>query len=748
MKSLSYKLVRKSSLKSLVDKINRLEAQIDEAKTFIREIEKGNLDIELKTASGNEADSLASSLLHMRDQMKQIAEEEKRRNWVTEGLARFVDILRNKHDDIRKLSDEIISNVVKYLNANQGALYVYHEPEKEDPYIEMIACYAYERKKFITKRIAPGEGIVGQVVLEKEPVYMTNIPPDFLKITSGLGEALPRNLLVVPLIANEKVYGIIEIASFKIFEEHHRAFIEKLGESIASTLSAVNINETTKRLLEEAQQQAEELKAQEEEMRQNMEELAATQEEMRRVMKELESREAYVNQLLNTSSEALYSVDREYRLVNWNKTFGAVIQAFGMQATKGMSTIDWYPEEERVQQVSYYERAFAGETFSITSSSVAQDGKPMHFVTYYTPLRDDNGKVFEVAAYTKDVTAFKEAQAEAEKLHREAQEQAEELRAREEELRQNLEELSSTQEEMDRILKEVQRREEYLNALINASTDSIFTIDRDYKLISFNKGFSAALEGVGIHVAPGFEVLNIFPDQKTKEEQKQYYARAFNGEQFEVTSEYNYDGNITYFTTSFCPLRDASGNVIAVAMFGRDVTEVTLAHKKTEKLAKEAAEYAEELKAQEEELRQNLEELSATQEEMQRVMKELEQKEKYANQLLDASQDLIFTIDRNYKLVSWNKTFAQSMEHFGNALEKGFYALDWYPDKKQRQEQKKLFDRVLAGESFEFELETAVNDQTLYFHLTYRPLKNESGEVYEAVIFSRNITAEKIAKGK
>src|SRR5690606_15265743 len=118
-------------------------------------------------------------------------------------------------------------------------------------------------------------------------------------------------------------------------------------------------------------------------------------------------------------------------------------------------------------------------------------------------------------------------------------------------------------------------------------------------------------------------------------------------------------------------------------------------------------------------------------------------KEKYATQLLDASQDMIFTIDRSYKLVSWNKTFAQSMEHFGAAIQKGFNALDWYPDKEQHRHQKKLFDRVLGGEAFDFVMETPLEGQTLYLQTTYKPLMDDQGKVYEAVVFSRNITAER-----
>jgi transcriptional regulator with GAF, ATPase, and Fis domain len=111
---------------------------------------------------------------------------------------------------------------------------------------------------------------------------MTAVPTQYIQITSGLGDAPPRSLLVSPLIVNEEVFGVIELASFQKIESHVQEFVGRIGESIASTISTVRVSEKTKTLLEELQQQTEEMKSQEEEMRQNMEELVATQEEMQR----------------------------------------------------------------------------------------------------------------------------------------------------------------------------------------------------------------------------------------------------------------------------------------------------------------------------------------------------------------------------------------------------------------------------------------------------------------------------------
>ncbi len=218
------------------------------------------------------------------EELEVAREEEKKRNWTSEGLAKFGDILRSDKDVVN-LSDELLSALVKYINANQGGIYAVIE-KKEETYIELVSGYAYDQKKYNEKRIEIGQGLLGQTYKEKGYKYLSEVPQGYIEITSGLGEATPSHLLIVPMMVNDKVEGLIELASFDAFEQYKIDFVLKLGEQVASSLSSKKIEENTKLLLKETQLQTQDMQEQEEIMRQSMEELQAIQEDMNRTQLE------------------------------------------------------------------------------------------------------------------------------------------------------------------------------------------------------------------------------------------------------------------------------------------------------------------------------------------------------------------------------------------------------------------------------------------------------------------------------
>jgi hypothetical protein len=259
--------------------------RVEKLSSFIESVSTGNYSIEIDST-----DELSNKLITMRDTLRNNAEEDQRRNWATSGLAQIGEILRSS-DNTKELYDNIIKFVVKYVKNNQGGLFLVNEDNDQDPYLELVSCYAFERKKFIQKRVDLGQGLVGQCYMEGARIHLQKIPEGYVHITSGLGGSNPTSLLVIPMKVNDKTYGVIELASFRKYEEHEIVLVEKFAESIGSAVSSVRINESTRILLEKTQQQAPEKRSQEEEMRQNMEELSATQEEMLRKERE------YINRI-------------------------------------------------------------------------------------------------------------------------------------------------------------------------------------------------------------------------------------------------------------------------------------------------------------------------------------------------------------------------------------------------------------------------------------------------------------------
>jgi hypothetical protein len=221
--------------------LNRMIRNLGELSSFAGEIGKGNFKSELTPLS--EKDILGNSLIRLRENLKNASiEEEKRkrederRNWSNHGIARFSEIMREHSGDLKNLGERLVSELVRYLGAKVGGIFMIRSGGNEDGDIELIASYAYDRTKHLRKIIKPGEGLVGRCVQEGKSIFMTDIPEDYIKIKSGLGEDNPRSLLIVPIRFNERIIGVLEIASLEIFQDFQVEFVERIGTSIASSL--------------------------------------------------------------------------------------------------------------------------------------------------------------------------------------------------------------------------------------------------------------------------------------------------------------------------------------------------------------------------------------------------------------------------------------------------------------------------------------------------------------------------------
>lgn len=229
---------------------------------------------------------LAKSLQALHEQDTSFAAKEAERSWTTQGIAKFVEILRSGNQTIEELSQSIISNLVKYLGAHQGGIYVVETDEAGIDLLRLTGAYAHDRELLGTTYNL-GEGLVGQAFEDKNTILINDLSEGQFTVRSGIGEAPPKALLIVPAIVNDNAFAVIEISSFSTFKPYQVEFIERLGESIAAAISGSIASMRNRRLLEELSLQTEQMRAQEDLMRQNVEQAFQMQAELEKQMSEM-----------------------------------------------------------------------------------------------------------------------------------------------------------------------------------------------------------------------------------------------------------------------------------------------------------------------------------------------------------------------------------------------------------------------------------------------------------------------------
>lgn len=250
------KTKRNDEIGDMNKSLNDLIYGVNSYAQFATNIEKGNLNADFEPLSEN--DKLGVSLLDMRKSLQKAkleenerAEENERRNRANEVFAMFNELLRKGSNDIHGLSYSIISKLVDYVDGNQGGIFILNDNDANNVFLELTASVAYNRKKFNEKKINIGDGLVGACAFEKEKVYLTNIPDDYAEIRSGLGTSKPKAILIVPLLMENNLIGVIELASLKEIDSFDIEFVEKVSESIAASIYATRINAKTTELEKE-----------------------------------------------------------------------------------------------------------------------------------------------------------------------------------------------------------------------------------------------------------------------------------------------------------------------------------------------------------------------------------------------------------------------------------------------------------------------------------------------------------------
>lgn len=358
------------------------DKQINKSAQFAQKIGEGDFSFELSDVDQN--DRLVKSLIRMRKNLLETSEKENEQNWIARGRDQVSNILR-QNNNLEDLASDTIKSLIEYINAVQGAFYSYDE---EKNVLKNIASYAYNRKKYLNQSFKIGEGLIGQAAYELKTVYRTEIPEYYVSLSSGiLGDQKPQSLLVVPLVSNEKLQGVVELASLEnAIDALKIKFIEELSTIIAQTVFNLKVNSRTERLLQDAQEMTQELKENEEELKQNAEEMRATHDELEKTnanleqkIQEVENAGKKMHSLLENASEIISIYDKNRKLV---------------YESPSVTNILGYTPEEMVAGKDMERLTTKGQKqHSMMFDKLLEN--PQDTVTIqYTYLRKDNEKIY------------------------------------------------------------------------------------------------------------------------------------------------------------------------------------------------------------------------------------------------------------------------------------------------------------------------------------------------------------------
>jgi PAS domain S-box-containing protein len=305
----------------LHSKVENLQERLTVATNFLEKISSGDFNAALPLLASQKeknGDTFYTTLQQVSQRLSQYAREEAERKWVSDGMTQFMNVIGGSNRNKEDFYDILLKLIIQYTGANQGGIFLLNDQQPNDLFLELTACYAFGKKKHQEKRVPVGQGMLGQCFLEKETTFISQVPQYYTTITSGLGEATPSYLLLIPMKYNSDVMGVIELAYFKHPEKYKIEFAERIAENIASV--TINLRNATRaqELFVESQEKARVLQEQEEELRQNMEELVATQEEMKRSQVELNRQTSLLKFIVDNIPFPIFVKDDhgKYTIVN------------------------------------------------------------------------------------------------------------------------------------------------------------------------------------------------------------------------------------------------------------------------------------------------------------------------------------------------------------------------------------------------------------------------------------------------
>ncbi|HEY9643993.1 MAG TPA: response regulator, partial [Coleofasciculaceae cyanobacterium] len=308
--------------RDLTDNVNELAANLTTQVRAIAEVAtavtKGDLTRSIAVAAEGEVAILKDNINQMIANLRETTQKNTEQDWLKTNLAKFTRMLQGQRD-LETVSKLILSELAPLVSAQHGVFYLMESTENHAPYLKLLTTYAYRERKHLSNRFHLGEGLVGQCALEKERILLTEVPDNYITISSGLGEAVPRNVVVLPVLFEGQVTAVVELASFNRFNEIHLTFFDQLTESIAIVLNTIAASMRTEELLKQSQSLAEELQTQQKELtetNQRLEQQAQSLRASEELLKNQQEQLQQTNEELEEKAELLALQNREVERKN------------------------------------------------------------------------------------------------------------------------------------------------------------------------------------------------------------------------------------------------------------------------------------------------------------------------------------------------------------------------------------------------------------------------------------------------
>ena len=446
-------------LKTISQQSQSLNDNLIETTNFVKKIRDDSLQINFKPLGEN--DLLRKSLIDLRSKIlknkelsdKNLAKQEIE-NWYNVGITKFSDIVRENINEFEIFVYKAISNLTDYVNALQGGFFIINDENKIDKYLELVSFYSYNRKIYHTKKINIGDGLAGTCALEQKIIHI-KIPDDYLEITSGLGKAKPNFALLCPIIHNEILYGVIEIASLNKFKDFQIKFVKEISETIGASLSSRKISQRTVRLLAEQTEQSEIMTTKEIELKEKIQELEKLQDDSNKTKNQMSG---IINSLNEVGHTAEFDI--KTKLISINDKLLTILKTTYKEATiKNYYELFNIDIDSLEENKKYWDELRKDKIVTfVLKTNIA--GSNIWLNVILSPIYNEFNQIIKALFIAFDYTEIKQQKLEIDKLVEETQEKAEQISYQEKEMEftfTELEGLYKEIEEKDSEIKEINK---------------------------------------------------------------------------------------------------------------------------------------------------------------------------------------------------------------------------------------------------------------------------------------------------